>query len=263
MTDAGGIGQQTPIDTQDEFSKHDFHIDQKLLKVNTAKVVTVVAVYDAQGNPVDPNNTGSIGAVGFVDVRPLVNMIDGAGNNQEHGVIYKVPVNRIQGGGNAIICDPQIGDVGKVSCADRDISSVVANRDGKPAPPGSKGTHRAADAIYDGNILNDTPVQGLRFLADGLQIFDKNGNTITFSPDGVVLKDASGSLLEMKNGDMTVTPQGGTFKVNGDLNITGEAYGQTAGGAGVQVGLTTHTHHQPNDSHGDTEQPTLPPSGGT
>jgi Phage protein Gp138 N-terminal domain len=34
-------------------------------------------------------------------------------------------------------------------------------------------------------------------------------------------------------------------------------------GTGDQVGLQTHTHTQPNDSHGDTEEPTNAPTAGT
>lgn len=51
---------------------------------------------------------------------------------------------------------------------------------------------------------------------------------------------------------------GGTY--SGDIKTTGEIYAKVGAG---QVGLSTHQHSQAADSHGDTEQPTNAPTGGT
>ncbi len=51
---------------------------------------------------------------------------------------------------------------------------------------------------------------------------------------------------------------GGTYA--GDLVTAGEVIAKSGVG---QVGLSTHSHHQPADSHGDTEGPTAAPTGGT
>lgn len=53
----------------------------------------------------------------------------------------------------------------------------------------------------------------------------------------------------------------GTWQHNGEFTATGAII---AGyGGGDQVGLQTHTHNQPADSAGDTEQPTNAPNAGT
>nr|WP_250135685.1 hypothetical protein [Escherichia coli] len=46
----------------------------------------------------------------------------------EHEVIYNIPVWRLQGGGNAVIMPPHVGDIGFLAICDRDISAVKATR---------------------------------------------------------------------------------------------------------------------------------------
>lgn len=86
----------------------------KIQTVTLVKVITVAA-------------TG-VSPVGTVDVQPLVQMIDGAGNIFDAGQIFSVPYFRLQGGANAVICDPQVGDIGLCAFASRDISSVKRNK---------------------------------------------------------------------------------------------------------------------------------------
>ncbi len=62
---------------------------------------------------------GGVGAPPTVDVQPLTNQTDGQGNQTPHGIIYNIPATRTQGGGNAVINDPVVGDVGFMSVADR------------------------------------------------------------------------------------------------------------------------------------------------
>src|SRR5581483_5197274 len=58
-----------------------------------------------------------------------------------------------------------------------------------------------------------------------------------------------------------ITDQDGTSVYPGNIHTSGAI---VAGfGTGGQVGLQTHSHAQPNDSHGDTEAPTAAPTGGT
>jgi phage baseplate assembly protein gpV len=75
---------------------------------------------------------------------------------------------------------------------------------------------------------------------------------------GMTFTDCNGNTIEMKSGSVVVTTD--LFKVEGNAEFTGTVTGDTSGSA---VGLTTHTHNQPNDSHGDTEEPTDPPNPGT
>lgn len=59
----------------------------------------------------------------------------------------------------------------------------------------------------------------------------------------------------------SIRMQQGAILVTGDLHVTGAVI---AGYGGVdQVGVQTHKHTQPTDSHGDTEAPTNAPTAGT
>lgn len=256
-----GIGQQIPQDSQDRYAIQDFQIRQRIKQVNVGKLVVIKAVYDADGNAVDPDKTGQTGPVGFVDVQPLVNQVDGQGNSLTHGIIYKIPYIRTQGGSNGFICDPQVGDIGHIGHPDRDISTVIANRSNEPVNPGSFGTHRGADAVYTGATLNGELKQWFRFRSDGVEFVDANGNTYVTNGDGITVTDKSGSTIVMTGGGITLTPKTGPVKIVGDCQVTGQLTGEF--GSANSVGLTTHKHNQPNDSAGDTEQPTDPPIPGT
>lgn len=81
------------------------------------------------------------------------------------------------------------------------------------------------------------------------------------TPSGEVwIVHSSGSFLKLTNdGNISVTAP--TITMTGDLHVTGAVI---AGyGGGDQVGLQTHRHTQPADTHGDTEQPTNAPTAGT
>ena len=122
-------------------------------------------------------NAGDISPVGFVDLLPLVNQIDGVGNIEPHGTIYHCPYFRLQGGANAVIIDPQVGDIGWAGFADRDISSVVATKG--QATPGSRRMFDMADAVYFGGMLNGAPTQYIAFSASGIALTSPTKVTIS------------------------------------------------------------------------------------
>lgn len=142
--------------------------------LGTMRTVTVVQVV-----AVAP---GAVGPVGYVDVLPLINQIDSAGNSQPHGVIYNLPYFRLQGSQSAVIIDPAVGDIGIAVFSDRDMSSVVANRAAKnpQSNPGSRRRFDMADGIYIGGILNGTPLQYVQFLPN-------NGGINLVSPGTVYI----------------------------------------------------------------------------
>ena len=126
--------------------------------VRTALPVRVVSV----------TNSGSAAPIGRVDIQPLVGQLDGRGKHVDHGTIYNVPYLRIQGGQNAIIIDPAVGDIGIAVFCDRDISGV--KRDRRTAPPASSRKHDMSDAIYLHSVLSAAPSQYIRFHAGGIEI---------------------------------------------------------------------------------------------
>lgn len=155
---SGNKGAQNPNTTTSDYNAQTFLIAQMLARVSTCKLVKIVAV----------TNAGGLAAVGFVDVLPLVNQLDGENKTVEHTTVYDIPYFRLQGGTNAVIIDPQIGDIGVCVFADRDISKVKATK--KQADPGSKRSFNMADGLYIGGVLNGVPVQFVRFSTDGIEV---------------------------------------------------------------------------------------------
>lgn len=126
-------------------------------KLATNQPVEVMAVH-TQG--VDP--------VGLVDVRPLIGQKSADGTITPHGTIPNVPYSRLQGGDNAVIIDPQVGDIGIGCFSSRDMTSVKNAR--AAAAPGSERMYDMSDAMYVGGILNRTPTQYILFDDTGITI---------------------------------------------------------------------------------------------
>lgn len=151
-------GLAKPTTQWGEFNNIAFLVQQALLKVQTATLVRIESC----------TNNGGLDPVGFVDVTPLVNQIDGKGNATPHVTIYNVPYLRIQGGANAIIIDPQAGDVGVCVFASRDITKVKSTK--KQANPGSWRQYSFSDGLYLGGMLNAAPTQYIQFNDSGVTI---------------------------------------------------------------------------------------------
>jgi len=151
-------GQLSPNNTWGDYSNIAFIVQQLLNKMQTATIVKIVAC----------TNSGGVTPVGFVDVVPMVNQIDGAGIATPHTTIYNIPYLRMQGGANAVILDPQIGDIGICIFASRDITKVKATK--AQGNPGSYRNYSFADGMYLGGLLNQAPTQFVEFSAAGINI---------------------------------------------------------------------------------------------
>ena len=128
-----------------------FLIQQKLSRCNTVELAKVVAV-----RPIGeegPDNPEGFYMAGTVDVQLMVNMVTGDGEAIEHSTLFNLPYFRLQGGGSAIILDPQPGDIGIVVFCARDISVVKQTKE--VSNPGSWGRFSFGDGLYLGGILND------------------------------------------------------------------------------------------------------------
>src|ERR1700722_7184341 len=100
----GGTGQWHPEDVFYEQLMLTNMIKQLISKITNACAVQVVAC----------SNNGALAAVGTVTVQPMIDQVDGDGTRYAHGELYQVPYSRLQGGNNAVIIDPQPGDLGQV-----------------------------------------------------------------------------------------------------------------------------------------------------
>lgn len=156
---------------------------------------------------------GGVAGRSTVSAQPMVHQVDGAGNTVPHGVINNLPVFRPQGGANAVILDPAVGDIGVAVFASRDISAVKVRR--QPSQPGSARRFDWADGLYMGGFLNGAPTQFIEFAAGGIRLV---------SPT-------------------LVTVEAPTLAVQGNITATGQI---TAGEGDSAVSLRTHTHPPEN-----------------
>jgi hypothetical protein len=196
-----GYGQQDPNDGSSDLGAIAFIVRQMMAKMSTMKLVQVKAVHG-----------GGVAAAGTVDVIPLVSQVDGNGYGTPHGTVPGLPWSRVQGGKNAVICDPQAGDIGYVVAADRDTSIVKSTQ--AAALPGSRRRFNIADGVYAGACLNaGAPNQYLIFTATGIQIVDLNGNSVTMGPSGMTLADLNGNQIVMAAGFVNIITT--VLQVNG------------------------------------------------
>lgn len=216
------VSNQTPASVATEYATIQFIVQQLLNNVATAGLVRVMAC----------TNEGGLVAVGTVDVQLLVDQVTEDGQTIPHGTIFKAPYQRIQGGVNAIILDPQPGDIGVCVFAMRDISAVKGNpnaaRDRTPpgAPPGSRRTFNLSDALYIGGMLNGVPTQYIQFTDEGVNVV---------SPS-------------------VVTIQAPTINLDGDVAVSGAVVAQ-GNVTGQGTSLHTHTHSGVQAGGGNTGPP--------
>lgn len=207
-----------------QFDVLKFFFGQQQAKVRIATVVQVLAV----------TNDGGVTAVGFVDVQPMVRQVDGVGNTVDLPPIYHVPYLRIQGGTNAVILDPQIGDIGIALFADRDISAVKSTK--AVAAPGSSRRNSLSDALYIGGILNGVPEQYVQFNSDGITVNSPTFITVkapNMKLDGIV--EITGAVTM----DDTLHVKGDQNN-DGDITAIGEVTGKDVHlSTHIQTGVTT------------------------
>ena len=166
MTDDGKFGSQQADSATSEFNAQAFMFARFMSRVQTVALVRVVAV----------ENAGEAAPVGLVNVQPVINQMTGDRQAVPHGIIYGIPYMRMQGGANAIIIDPKVGDIGVCAFCSRDISIIKAasqadrNDITKTFNPGSFRNFDWADGLYFGGFLNGTPTQYVSFSATGIKL---------------------------------------------------------------------------------------------
>lgn len=213
----GFPGQQGLADNLTDYSVFQFLIQQALASVRTGTIVTIVAVH--------VDNDG-LAPVGFVDAVPAVKQMDGAGKAYPHGTVFNLPYFRIQGGKNALICDPQVGDMGYAGICDRDISSVKATR--AAAGPGSRRRFGLADGFYFGGGLNAKPTCRVQIKNDEINMTPDDGVTsLTITPglirmvaDTIEMHAKQTLKFDADGNGTVITPNTRTDYVIGSTNTT-------------------------------------------
>lgn len=143
MTDTR-FGNQNRFTQASDYNSLVFLFNQLLNKKHTMTLVQVKAV---DGDK--------------VDVLPLVTMLDAKGIPHSYGLLYSLPFVRLQGGNSAVICDPQVNDIGLAIFADRDISNVIETK--AESSPNSYRVMSMSDGVYLSGLLNADPTQYIKF----------------------------------------------------------------------------------------------------
>lgn len=255
-----GYGQQDPNDSTNDFNMTAFLVRQMISRLDTMKLVKVLAVTPGDGD-------GDVKKAGTVDVQPLVSQIDGNGNATPHGTVYGIPWSRAQGGKNAVIIDPEVGDLGYVVVSDRDISSAKENG-GEIGPAPTRRQYNLADGVYAGGALNVAPEQYLIFTEKGFRLVSKDGGSITADKDvGVTVKPGAGKPIILDGnvvvkGNLqlagTITAEDGSL-YGGNIHTSGTITGDTdVVGGGKSVKTHTHLYDRPTGPSAPAQ--TAPPT---
>lgn len=229
---------QQPRSTALDYSTIQFVVQQLMQGMATAALVRVMAC----------TNDGGVVPVGTVDVQLLVDQVTGDGQTVPHGTVFKAPYSRYQGGLNAVILDPQPGDIGVCVFASRDISAVKGDpakaRDRKPvagAPPGSRRTYSYSDALYVGGVLNVVPTQFVQFNADGIRVVSPTLVRVEAPSIDLVASDEVNVIAPTINLQGDVHQTDGDVTMAQDLDVQGTVTGHTDVIAG-NISGKTHTH---------------------
>lgn len=196
---------------------------------------------------------GGLSGTQMVAVQPMVNQVDGLGNQTPHGTIYNIPVMRPQSGAMAIVMDAQVGDIGHMICCDRDVSSVKAT--GQISGPGSSRQHDWSDGMFVG---------GYTSLAQGpppttyVQIDPTNGitiatpNNLVMNIQGNVTQTVQGNVTQAVTGTLAFAASNAELDTSGNLTVNGEI---TAKKGGAQVLVSQHVHTGVEGGEGDSGPP--------
>ncbi len=231
------LSTQSASDWSTNRSELAFLIKSMLSEVRTCLPVEVVAV----------TNSGTDAAIGYVDIRPLVGQLDGSGNVIDHGVIHNAPYSRLQGGSNAIILDPQVGDIGLAAFCDRDIGVVKATQ--KTGAPGSKRRHDMSDAVYLMTIMGGIPSQYIQFNSGGISIVTP----------GNVLVTAGGNASVTAIGSATITAASAIIKAGSIVLKNAGTALYSLLNATLLTWLNSHVHSNGNGG-ANTGAPTTTPA---
>lgn len=228
MTDSQVFGSQDTSTDANDYNTIAFVFRMLMSKVQTATLVEIVTC----------TNNGGVSPVGRVTVQPLVNQMSGQRQATPHGQIFNAVYSRLTGGLNAVIMDPEPGDIGLMAFCSRDISAVVSG-DGAQANPGSLRWFDWADGVFMGAVpLGVTPTQYIRFLQGGAGIEVVSPQKITLRAPTVEIDASSQFTVNSPDSEFSgnITAQGtitGVTDVVADT-ISGKTHvhgGVTSGGS--------------------------------
>ena len=229
-----------PSDFTTEMAQIQLMIKSAMSGVRTSMPVQVVKV----------TNTGGLSPIGYVDLQPLVNLVDASGNAIKHAVVHNAPYMRIQGGANGIIIDPVVGDIGIALICDRDISTVK-NTSGISAP-GSNRKFDISDMVYLSTIIGQAPTQYIQFNSAGITIHSPT--KVTISAPNVEIDGSSQIALNAPTIVLNGAIQQGSGSFAGNA-VFGGSITATGDVTGNGTSLHSHKHGGVQTGSGQTGVP--------
>jgi hypothetical protein len=193
---------------------------------------------------------------------------DGERNNVNMPLLVDVPIHFPGGGGYTATFPLKEGDECVVVFSSRCIDNWWQS--GGVQPPFEQRMHDLSDAFAVPRIWSQqTKISNISDKTAQLRSDDGTRYVELDTPNKKVraVTDTVVIELDSSSGKVTVTAptevhvECPLVTLSGDLHVSGAVIGGYGGGD--QVGLQTHTHTQPNDTHGDGELPTRAPTAGT
>ena len=228
------------------------HADARQAALHTAMPATIVSF--------DPHTMTA-------KVRPSISAFhiqpDGSRKEMQITQLEDVPVHFPGGGGHSLTFPVKPGDECQLLFQERSIDNW--HQLGGTRLPNDWRMHDINDAICQVGVRsqpNTLAQKGGAVATDGVQLRSDDGKRyITIKDAGeevdIVIPQVS---IQAKDNNVTVTAPGVMRFVTPRLEVTGEVVAQCDGGS---VALSTHTHAQSPDSHGDAEGETEKPTAGT
>lgn len=215
----------------DPFNQQSFLIESLINQIWTAIPVKVMAVYPPHS----------------VDCQPLVAQRAGNDETIPTTTLYNLPYVRIQGGQNALIIDPKVGDIGLAVFCMRDISQFKQNK--AMSNQGSLRTYDPSDGIYIGGLLNQPPVRYVEVKDDGI--------VVEAAATKVTVHGASSVEL---NSDTKITLNAPLIELNGQVvqkpgSGSGAAANFTSDIISGTISLQKHTHGGIQRGDSNTNKP--------
>lgn len=210
------VGAQDATSATTRLNSLLFIIQRELGKRSAGTLVRVVtAPYTVSNGVRTPLTAGNFNPIGYIDVQPLVDQVDGNGVATPHGTVQQVAYHRFQGGNGAFISDPTVGDIGHLIVPDYDTSTVLAT--GQQSVPASGRQNDLSDGVYYPAVYGGAPAQAFMWTPTGFDAKDKNGNTMISGANGItingVLITPSGHIVLPNGVDLYshvhTDPQGG------------------------------------------------------
>lgn len=185
-----------------------------------------------------------------VSVRPLIHIIGRDDQPVTRDIIEGLPVYQA-GAGDFLMSFPVVaGNIGWIEAADRDLGIFLQAYD--VSDPGSRRKHSFSDAVFVPDIMTNFSIAEEDSAAVVIQ--NRTG-TVKIAMDGDQIRIANGDTrIEIDDGIVTGTAPSGFFLNGAEITPGGNVI--TASG----VSVDDHPHNQGNDSDGNSQVATNPPT---